>query len=200
MNIAITGHASGIGSGLYNFYKNENCIGFDLANGYDVNTDINDILIKSKHCNIFINNAYSKHKQAELALAWHKLHTHDDFLLVNISSTFINLSKDEQLKIKSPCLMEYIKYKTKLKQASESINSNNDRCKSVNILVGLTNTQFINNWSDQFTPYELDYFTKLIAECNLLEISDVVNTVDFVIQSNNNRRFISDITLSNKIG
>jgi hypothetical protein len=98
MNIAITGHASGIGSGLYDFYKNENCIGFDLTNGYDISADTDDILFKSRHCNIFINNAYSKHKQAELALAWHKLHSNDDFLLVNINSAFVMLSKDEQLK------------------------------------------------------------------------------------------------------
>lgn len=200
MNIAITGHASGIGSGLYDFYKNENCVGFDLTNGYDINADIDDILFKSRHCNIFINNAYSKHKQAELALAWHKLHSNDDFLLININSAFVMLSKDEQLKIKSPCLMEYIKYKTKLTQASEFINSSNNRCKSVDILVGMVNTQFINNWSDRFTPYELDYFTKLIPERNLLEISDVVNIVDFVVQASNDRRFISSITLLNKIG
>ena len=200
MNIAITGHASGIGSGLYNFYKNENCIGFDLTNGYNINTDIDDILIKSKHCNVFINNAYSKNKQSELATAWHKMHADDDYLLVNINSVFVNMSKDEQLTIKSPCLMEYIKYKTKLKQASEFINNSKDRCKSVNILIGLTNTQFINNWFNQFTPYESAYFTRLIAECNLLEISDVVDTVNFVIQANNNRQFISDVTLSNKIG
>lgn len=200
MNIAITGHASGIGHGLYNFYKNENCVGFDLTNGYNINTDIDDILIKSRHCNVFINNAYSKNKQAELATAWHKMHADDDYLLVNISSTFVNLTKDDQIKIKSPCLMEYIKYKAKLNQASEFINSSNDTCRSVTVLVGLTDTQFINNWATQFSPYESEYFTKLIAECSLLDIADVVDTVDFVIRNNNNRKFISSISLSNKIG
>ena len=35
MNIAITGHASGIGKGVFEFYTN-NCMGFDLTNGYNI--------------------------------------------------------------------------------------------------------------------------------------------------------------------
>ena len=43
MNIAITGHASGIGKGVFEFYTN-NCMGFDLTNGYNIETDIDKIL------------------------------------------------------------------------------------------------------------------------------------------------------------
>ena len=199
MNIAITGHATGIGKGLFEFYAT-NCVGFDLTNGYNIDTDIDKILEESKHCNIFINNAYSKNKQTELAMAWHKLHSDDNFLLINISSTFVELTMSDQLNIRSPCLMEYIKYKKKLNQQSHTINLNNDKCNSSVLMIGLVDTRFINSWHTRFTQHELEYFTKLIAECNLLEIAEVVNLVDFVVNSFLNNSSISSITLSNKIG
>ena len=200
MNIAITGHANGIGKGLFKFYADNNCIGFDLSNGYNINTDIDKILEESKHCEIFVNNAYSKNKQTELAEAWHKLHANDDFLLINISSTFVDLTIAAQLEIQSPCLMEYIKYKKKLNQASQLINLTNNKCKSISVIIGLVDTQFIDSWYNWFTQHELEYFTKVIADCNLIEIAEVVNLVDFAVQSNKAHNFISSISLSNKIG
>ena len=199
MDIAITGHASGIGKGVFEFYAN-NCIGFDLTNGYNIETDIDKILEESRHCKVFINNAYCKNKQTDLANAWHKMHVNDDFLLINVSSTFVELTIDVQIEINSPCLMEYIKYKKKLNQTSDLINQSGDKCKSMALIIGLVDTQFINSWHARFNQYELEYFTKFIAESNLLKIADIVDIIDFVIHYHNKTRHISNLILPNKIG
>lgn len=88
MKVAITGHTKGIGSSLYEVFKNNGheVIGFSRSNGFDISSNIEQILSLSNDADIFINNAY--HPTAQLLLlekiteSWNGL----DKIIVNISS------------------------------------------------------------------------------------------------------------------
>lgn len=68
MKIAITGHTTGLGKFLFDYYTSQNheVIGFSRTNGYDINTDIDKIVNESKDVDLFINNAYSGIQQSIL--------------------------------------------------------------------------------------------------------------------------------------
>ncbi|MBI33478.1 MAG: hypothetical protein CMD98_06400 [Gammaproteobacteria bacterium] len=74
MQIAITGHTSGIGKALYDNLKVDNeVIGFARTTDRDINYP-SRILKECKDCDIFINNAYDGWAQIDLlyALVYHK--------------------------------------------------------------------------------------------------------------------------------
>jgi hypothetical protein len=68
MKVGITGHTKGLGKFLFDYYKSQNhsVIGFSRSTGYDVSTDIEKIVSESNDLDLFINNAYSGTKQADL--------------------------------------------------------------------------------------------------------------------------------------
>ena len=88
MKIAITGHTSGIGKGILEYYSGEHeVIGFSLENGYNIN-DYNRILEETKECDIFINNAYSHYTQSEIVSEWAKVHSNDKHLIISTSRDY----------------------------------------------------------------------------------------------------------------
>jgi hypothetical protein len=70
MKIAITGHTSGIGKGMYDHFLNQNheVFGLSRSNGYDISKNIEDIIKVSSGCDLFINNAYSGDSQLKLLM------------------------------------------------------------------------------------------------------------------------------------
>lgn len=95
MNIAITGHTSGIGKEFYNFYlkKGYTVTGFSRSTGFDITNQIDryKIIELSKNADLFINNATAWNKddfaQVELLFnlweSWKYQHKH----IVNIGSS-----------------------------------------------------------------------------------------------------------------
>jgi hypothetical protein len=75
MKIAITGHTSGIGLALFNYYtaKGDEVIGFSRSNGYDISVEenISKIIKEIKDCDIFFNNAYHELAQVKLLYGLH---------------------------------------------------------------------------------------------------------------------------------
>ena len=75
MKIAITGHTSGIGLALYNYYTKmgNEVIGFSRTNGYDLKDDstISKIIKEASNCDIFFNNAYYELAQVKLLYGLH---------------------------------------------------------------------------------------------------------------------------------
>jgi dTDP-4-dehydrorhamnose reductase len=79
MNIAITGHCSGIGKSLNDLLTSQghHVMGFDLKNGYDItNSDCRTQIVRlSVDADVFINNAYATQAQSdmlsEMLSAWH---------------------------------------------------------------------------------------------------------------------------------
>lgn len=191
--IAITGHANGIGKSLFEKYPGS--IGFDLSNGYNIDSDIERIIAESNHCNVFINNAYYYNRQTDLLDAWYKQHKDDKFIIVNISS----VAADPNLDIKNtlPHLSEYADQKRNLNKLSFDINQSNSRCKSIVIMPGIVDTNLVTPYDENVDQIGIEYFTKIKDAGHLLNTSDVVAAVDIAIQSFNARSFISSITISN---
>jgi len=76
MIIGITGHTSGIGKGLYDFYRDRGhtVTGFSRSNGYDLSTEeaINKVATYAvKNCDVFFNNAYADMAQVKLMYKIH---------------------------------------------------------------------------------------------------------------------------------
>lgn len=95
--IAITGHTSGIGKALYEYFSTDNneVVGFSRSNGYD----ISDSNIRKKICNeiidhdIFVNNAYNNYDNSQLLLLQDVFSLWRDNAnkkIVNISSRWTN--------------------------------------------------------------------------------------------------------------
>ena len=70
MKIAITGHTSGIGKGMYDHFLNQNheVFGLSRSNGFDISKNIKEIVEISEECDLFINNAYSGDSQLKLLM------------------------------------------------------------------------------------------------------------------------------------
>ena len=71
MKIAITGHTSGIGKSLFDYYesvrrlRDDTALGFSRSNGYNINNP-QKIIEQSLDSDVFINNAYAEFAQVEL--------------------------------------------------------------------------------------------------------------------------------------
>lgn len=72
MKVAVTGHTSGIGKGLYENFLNKGYFvrGFSRSNGFDISIlkDRLAIIEETKHFDIFINNAYNKNDDSQLQM------------------------------------------------------------------------------------------------------------------------------------
>lgn len=69
MNIGITGHTSGIGKALYDYFSENNIVkGFSRSNGYNIalESDRKRIINESIDCDIFVNNAYNNYDDSQL--------------------------------------------------------------------------------------------------------------------------------------
>lgn len=71
--IVITGHTSGIGQEIYNYFSQDptnNVVGFSRSNGFDIKLPAiqRKIVELSKDADIFVNNAYNWHDNSQLVL------------------------------------------------------------------------------------------------------------------------------------
>jgi len=59
MKVAVTGHTSGIGQGLYQYFEAQGheVLGFSTHNGYALPEAEDRVLEQIQHCDIFVNNA-----------------------------------------------------------------------------------------------------------------------------------------------
>lgn len=67
MKIAITGHTSGVGKAIYEYFLSHGheVIGMSRTTGFDLN-DIERVISVAKKCDVFINNTYFGNSQTEL--------------------------------------------------------------------------------------------------------------------------------------
>jgi hypothetical protein len=68
MKCIITGHSSGLGKYLYEYFKDKgwDVVGMSRSNGYDISLDRTKIINQSLDADLFINNASSGNSQLEL--------------------------------------------------------------------------------------------------------------------------------------
>lgn len=194
MKIAITGHTSGIGKGILEYYSAEHeVIGFSLENGYDIN-DYNRILEETKDCDIFINNAYSRYTQSKIVSEWAKVHSNNKHLIISTSS----LAAEPLLEIENvyPHLKPYGDEKYAINKASWNVNHSEAVCKSSVIMPGVVETNFYNPY-DTEQQNGIELYNRVIETNSIITVDDLVKTIDFIIQSWNGRNFISSMTVLN---
>lgn len=68
MKCVITGHTSGTGQALYNYFQQLgwNVVGMSRSNGYDITKDQDKIVQDAQDCDLFINNASYGTSQLDL--------------------------------------------------------------------------------------------------------------------------------------
>jgi NAD(P)-dependent dehydrogenase (short-subunit alcohol dehydrogenase family) len=91
--VIVTGHTSGIGSALFNYFsKNNTVIGVSKSTGFDITSakDRLEIVSLSVDADIFINNAYNNFDDSQLNMlieiteSW----KNTDKLIINVSSRY----------------------------------------------------------------------------------------------------------------
>jgi len=195
MKIAITGHTSGIGKGIYTFYRRRavEVKGYSLDNGYNIN-EYESILKDSADCNIFINNAYSHYKQSEIISTWGEMHKNYKHLIISTSS----IAAEPLLEIEKifPHLVPYGEEKYAINKASWFLNHSGSRCKSSVIMPGVVETNFYNPY-DTEDENGIELYNQVMNTNSIITVDDLVKTVDFIIQSWNGRNFIASMTVLN---
>lgn len=197
-NIAITGHTSGIGKGLYDYFLNLNCRvkGFSKDNGFDIGDRSNqDIIISyTKDCDLFINNAYHYYSQVELMKLWHQQHWNDPHFIISTSSIAAEPLAD--IPKNFPWLKNYGEEKYAINKVSWDINHSGSKCKSIVIMPGVCQTNFYNPY-DTENQNGMELYNKVMDTNSIITIEDLTKTVDLILQSINGRNFISSITVQN---
>jgi hypothetical protein len=150
----ITGHTAGIGKRLYERLSPD-AIGFSLSSGYDI-TDINDrkrIILETRNCDVFINNATAGFGQTLLFLELFQEWKNDP------TKTIINVgSRITEIKILPPNRQELLKYQAEkliLKEMSDRVIG---LCKVKYRWFGYVGTEKILKKYPNFT--EADYITE----------------------------------------
>lgn len=196
--IAITGHTSGIGKGLYDHFvkQGHNVKGFSLDNGFDISRheNIEQIIELTRDCDLFFNNAYSSYSQVELMKLWQQQHWHDKHFIINTSSMAAEPLAD--IPNNFPWLKPYGEEKYAINETSWHINHSSSKCKSIVIMPGVCQTNFYNPY-DTEAQNGMELYEHIMKTNSIITVDDLVKTVDLVLQSINGRNFISSITVLN---
>lgn len=178
MNIAITGHTSGIGRSLYNkFIDEEHAVaGFSSRIGYNIGMDTarQSILEQVITSNVFVNNAW--HTTGQLAMLKEILNMWEgtDNYIINVSSNIRSLPESFFV------LQEVKDYRDSKRDIDDLINSYSGTVKILNVFPDLTNTNFnlgIGGF-DLTTGMDPDYVADLIYN----EFNSNPNNKEFVIK------------------
>lgn len=198
--VAITGHASGVGLALYKHFTQLGCTvqGYDLANGWDLNTQVKDILVDAVPCDLFINNAYCN--QIDLAHKWRRLHENRAYTLINISSSIINPVIAQPLIQRYPELELYILNKAELNKISTEINVASTAARSIVIQAGFVDTGFVPNWDSVIREHLPDStlvrdFLTLQQMNSLHTTEQIVRAVDYAL--NDASGYVTEVVLDN---
>jgi NADP-dependent 3-hydroxy acid dehydrogenase YdfG len=196
--IGITGHTSGIGKGLFDYFLSKNCevIGFSKDNGYDISIKDNrkKIIEDTKDCDLFFNNAYSEYSQLELAKLWHTQHWDQTHFIIHTSSIAAEPLAD--IPNNFPWLQPYSEEKYATNKISWDINHSGSRCKSIVIMPGVCQTNFYNPY-DTEEANGIELYNHVMKTNSIITVDDLVKTVELVLLSINGRNFISNITVLN---
>jgi hypothetical protein len=152
LTVAVTGHTRGIGAGLYQ-HLSPDVKGFSRSNGYDINssTDRARIVLESKDCDIFINNAHNGFGQTLLLIDLFQEWKHLDKTIINIGSRVAERKIPEE----RHHLLNYQAEKLALKHMSQSLQG--WRCKIIYKWFGYVGTEAILSKYPNFTSN--DYIT-----------------------------------------
>jgi NADP-dependent 3-hydroxy acid dehydrogenase YdfG len=198
-SVAITGHTTGIGKGLYDYFISKGCTvqGFSKSNGYDIscNDDILEMLEQTKDFDLFINNAYYDDQQATIALQWHRVHYDKEHYIINMSSLGSSENIVHKLNIKNPQIVEYGINKMLLNNVGNTINLSDSKARCITVMPGIVNTDFISTFP--FDEGMAEFYQSIEERGTILEVRDVVDSVANILALANPRNFISSTTIQN---
>jgi NAD(P)-dependent dehydrogenase (short-subunit alcohol dehydrogenase family) len=139
MIISITGHTSGLGLAIANYYSDHTVKGFSRSNGYDISTDICDITVSSQISDVFINNAYHDMAQVKILFSMYERWKDDS------SKTILNISSNSGDGIKT-FPHPYAIYKNALDKTVEQLqNCKDTKCRILNLRPGYIDTPRVAN-------------------------------------------------------
>jgi hypothetical protein len=122
MKVAITGHTRGLGLSLSNLFSD--VVGMSRSNGFDIK-DTQKIIDHSKHCDVFINNAYDGYGQLDLLYELYSAWKDDSSKTIVTIGSMASNAAEWRLK---PC--KYSTVKKALDVATyQLVNSHNRKCK-----------------------------------------------------------------------
>ena len=171
MKVAITGHTSGIGQGLSNYFQERGypVQGFDQTNGFFLPDAEDQVLERIEDCDIFINNALPVASQISLLKKlWPKWKNADKKIIV-LGSIL------SQMESKMPSGVEdYQQEKNELARVCKSLQYGEwlnpySRCSLMVIHPGFVATNLINHLG---VPAEM-----------CMSVAQVVNVVDYMLNS-----------------
>lgn len=119
MNIAITGHTSGIGKYIFENYKNVK--GFSRINGYDISTDEGRerLIFDIKNASVLINNAHCGFAQSLLLLDFFKQYRWCEKTVINVGS---EAAENSKIFNNNLSMLEYRTYKRSLKDLCSELD------------------------------------------------------------------------------
>ena len=164
MKIAVTGHTSGIGKGLYDFYKKgHEVLGFSRSNGYDIDKNQDEITAKVEGCDVFFNNAYSGFAQTELLLKLWEKWRDSEKLIINTSSAITEVFWPHTY---HPVWSLYKVNKLSLEQAVGKLQQTPSKCQISVITPGFVQTKFL--------PKEFKKEEQALCTQKVVEIADFI--------------------------
>lgn len=169
MQLAITGHTSGLGKYIYDYFSNKASVkGLSRSNGFDITTDQGKITAEVSGSNVFVNCAYHRDSQKNLLLA-----------LVNKVENIIVIGTSMQV-FDEFLPLAYIKEKRDLANCCRLLSVD----PSVKTSILLINISFLPRTSGS-----------LVNTDNNIEYRDVVDAIEYWLTHKN----ISEITFSWKM-
>jgi hypothetical protein len=136
MKIALTGHTKGLGLELYKLF--DDVVGMSRSNGFDI-LDTSNIIQHSKHCDVFINNAYDNYGQLDLLYNLYNEWKHDGSKTIVTIGSLASNAAEWRLK---PC--KYSTIKKALDVATwQLVNSHDRKCKLMIFKPGYLGTDAI---------------------------------------------------------
>jgi NADP-dependent 3-hydroxy acid dehydrogenase YdfG len=173
MKVAITGHTSGIGQGLFNYFESQGheVQGFSRSNGYALPDNEQQVLDQITDADIFVNNALPISSQITLLKALWPLWMHSDKKIIVINSIASHLSYAD------PSLEGYQQQKKELHDLCNKFryiaNSKFSKCSIIGIHPGYVDTNiFSYTGNGQSPPQDL-----------CMSVAQVVDIVDHVLNS-----------------
>jgi hypothetical protein len=122
MKVAITGHTSGLGLSLGNLFSD--VVGMSRSNGFNIH-NTQEIIDYSKHCDVFINNAYDGYGQLDLLYDLYSAWKDDSSKTIVTIGSMASNAAEWRLK---PC--KYSTVKKALDVATyQLVNSHYRKCK-----------------------------------------------------------------------
>lgn len=165
MKVAVTGHTSGIGKGIFEYFQGlgYECLGFSRSNGYNIKNH-QAIVKQSDGVDIFVNNAYNNFDNAQLILLKSIYETYPNTYIINISSRITEYESSNP----------YIQLYSHTKQLQDEFCKGKQNIS--NLKIGMVDTPRMINYNSP-----------------KMQVSDVVDMVKFVLD-NRSRFHIATLT------